>query len=124
VQYEFQQDLKPCVALHHGGTFIWGQLDAAGNFVPEPRTLPLKEGQPFSGPVYTDLNVPKKPNELVYEYRSGALIKGTLNKDGNFVPEVKSKVIALKDYTYSKDAPRIYNLPGRFVKKDNGGGKR
>jgi hypothetical protein len=39
------------------------------------------------------------------------------NDDGSFFPKLGSKVIDFKDYHYSKDGPRIYNLPGRFVEK-------
>lgn len=35
-----------------------------------------------------------------------------LDEDGNFVPALGSKAIDFKEYHYSKDAPRIYNLPG------------
>ncbi len=55
-------------------------------------------------------------NEPVYEYRSGRLIKGELDKEGNFLPDLPGKVIDFKDYRYSKTAIRIYNLPGSFVK--------
>jgi internalin A len=62
--------------------------------------------------------------EDVYEYRSGRLVKGTLLENGTFVPELGGKVIDFKDYHYAKDAPRIYNLPGRFVKKGSTEDKR
>ena len=58
-----------------------------------------------------------KADEVVYEYRSGRLIKGVLDRDGNFVPELGSRIFAFEDYKYGKDAPRIYNLPGYFHKK-------
>jgi hypothetical protein len=53
----------------------------------------------------------------VYEYRSGRLIEGLIDDDGNFVPAVDSKVIDFKSYRYGKKAIPIYNLPGSFVKK-------
>jgi hypothetical protein len=36
----------------------------------------------------------------------------------NFVPEIGSKVIPLKDYQPGKKALRIYNLPGKLVPED------
>lgn len=53
--------------------------------------------------------------EEVYEYRSGRLIKGRLQKTGNFVPELGSKVLDFKDYDPDENR-RIYNLPGKLVK--------
>jgi hypothetical protein len=35
-------------------------------------------------------------------------------KDGRFVPDLDSEVIDFKDYKYSPDGIRIYNLPGHF----------
>lgn len=51
--------------------------------------------------------------EVVFEYRSGRLIKGALHKTGNFVPELGSKVLDVKEYDPMRDR-RIYNLPGLF----------
>jgi hypothetical protein len=123
-QYEYQEDLKRYIGNLREGQIILGNLDARGNFVPLPRVKPIEVGQPFSGPAYTIINRPLKPNEPVYEYRSGVLIKGTLDTEGNFLPEVGSKVLPFKDYRYGKDAPRIYNLPGKFVEKAGNGTKQ
>jgi len=58
----------------------------------------------------------QKPYE-VYEFRSERLIKGTLDKDFNFVSHVGATVIHFKDYKYSPDGIKIWNLPGYFEKK-------
>ena len=50
-------------------------------------------------------------------YRSGTLIRGIIDDEGDFIPDVGSTVIDFKDYKYSSRAPRIYNLPGKFVQK-------
>jgi hypothetical protein len=117
MDYEFQQDLTPYYALVRDGKFVLGHLDAAGNFIPVAGMAPLKVGQAFSGPAYTELNVARNRNEPVFEYRSGRLVKGVLDREGNFVPDAGSTVLDFKDYRYAPDAVRIYNLPGRFVKK-------
>jgi hypothetical protein len=69
---------------------------------------------PVVGRVYGNNNIKVGEDaEGVYEYRSGRLIPGTLQKTGNFVPDVGSKVIDFKEY--DPDPPRkrrIYNLPG------------
>jgi len=118
-QYEYREDLTRVVGLTRG-EYLWlGHLDSSGNFLPMPDRKPTKAGL-FSGtPIYEPLNSlnGKAPPVPVYEFRSGALIKGKFDKDRNFVPEVGSKIISFKDYQYSKDATRIYNLPGRFVEK-------
>jgi hypothetical protein len=117
VSYQFAQDLAPYVGvLRHGKVWL-GHLDAAGNFLPEPRVAPLDPGAPFSGPQYVVINKPTRPNEPVYEYRSATLIRGVLDNEGNFIPEIGTKVISIKEFQYGPNALRIYNLPGKFVKK-------
>jgi len=115
-EYEFVPDTSRWMIVIQDKTRSIGKLDAAGNFVPEKASLrePISVWS-VSGPPTIMLNAPAQKG--VYEYRSGRLIKGDLDQHGNFVPEIGSKVIDFKDYHYSKDAPRIFNLPGRFVKK-------
>ena len=36
---------------------------------------------------------------------------------GDFVPDLGGKIIDFKEYRHSKDAPKTYNLPGRFELK-------
>jgi hypothetical protein len=59
----------------------------------------------------------KFPHEPVYEYRSGRLVSGNLDTDGNFLPDVGAPVTDFQDYRPVPGARRIYNLPGRFVEK-------
>jgi hypothetical protein len=68
-------------------------------------------------PVCPVINSRRLGREPVYEYRSGRLIKGELDKEGDFIPDLGSKVTDFKDYRPGKGVPVIYNLPGRFVKK-------
>src|SRR5262245_27601536 len=120
VQYEYREDLKPVVGLLRQGRVALGHLDPKGNFLPLPKVEPIDPRQPFSGPAYTIINRPTRPNEPVYEFRSGLLVKGKLTEAGDFVPDEGGKVIALRDYRYGKEAPRIYNLPGKFVERKGG----
>ena len=129
--YEYVQDTGLFVGIHRGKFLSIGKLDAAGNFIPDKRWLNLTGG--FSAvPVDRFLNassikrlkletnghiVVKIVVEPVYEYRSGTLIRGIIDDEGDFIPDVGSTVIDFKDYKYSSRAPRIYNLPGKFVQK-------
>jgi hypothetical protein len=110
----------------------FGHLDDRGEFIPD-YGLPivsrsglkgLIRSEPGGSPRYYTLPRPswdtwperEGPNrdapEEVYEYRSGRLIKGTLQGSGNFVPELGSKVLDFKEYDPLTDRRRIYNLPG------------
>ncbi|HZU34600.1 MAG TPA: hypothetical protein VFA18_01755 [Gemmataceae bacterium] len=113
--YEFRQDLRPYYGVRRGNMFVVGHLDAAGNFIPEPRMHWLPTHGTYSLPQFDWLYRAHRPDEPVYEFRSARLIKGVL-KDGSFVPDKGVKVIDFKDYRYRKGALRIYNLPGHFVK--------
>ncbi len=118
--YKFVPETARYVALKRGDTYSIGKLDQAGNFLPDPRWLDVRGDLSAGVPFVEGLTI--KANVTIYEYRSGRLILGKFDEKGNFIPKLGSKVIDFKDYRYSKEAPRIYNLPGRFVpkeKKDN-----
>lgn len=99
----------------------FGDLDERGEFIPD-YGLPIvkRDGLLGSQVNRPDLPLPRRyytlpadgaKTEEVYEFRSGRLIKGTLHKTGNFVPEIGSTILNFKDYDpYSRR--RIYNLPG------------
>ncbi len=101
--------------------FFFGHLDARGNFLRDARRR--VEGMALSGaaPVPepgTIINFSAFEGEPVYEYRSGYLIRGVLKTLGDgFIPDLGGQVIAFKDYRPGKGVPRIYNLPGSFVKR-------
>jgi hypothetical protein len=106
----------------------FGHLDAQGEFIPD-YSLPIVSRNGILGAVRkdpTDLHRPWRyytvpfdgawgrtevDKEEVYEFRSGRLIKGTLQKTGNFVPELGSTILDFKDYD-PHSRRRIYNLPG------------
>lgn len=109
--YEFVPDTDRLVGLYHGDFETIGKLDAKGNFHPDPRMINIREG---SYPQHAHINASPGP---AYEFRSGRLILGDLDKEHNFIPKLDSKVIDFEDYKFSETAIRIYNLPGKFVKK-------
>jgi hypothetical protein len=125
--------------LQHGNILV-GHLDADGNFTrdrnygsildpsyrpPPAVSSPMKsEHAESKAPAYTGnyvvINKPRLANETVFEFRAGNLIKGNLDKEGNFIPELNSEVIPFTDYRYDCKELRIYNLPGKFVWKPQG----
>src|SRR5262249_52871968 len=117
-EYEYVKDTNQYVAIVRGELLSVGKLDAAGNFDPDRRYHNLDvHGGLSSCPTFVVLNKSHPKKERVYEYRSDRLILGELDEKGNFVPDIGSKVIEFKDYHYKKDAVRVYNLPGYYVKK-------
>jgi hypothetical protein len=120
-EHEYQEDLDAKVWHQQRGRRFIGYLDAAGNFYPDPKRIPnngYRLEAAWFGESARWTNAPfRDPEETVYEYRSGRLIKGVMKKNGDFVPDFGSTVIPFADYKYSKTASRIYNLPGRFVEK-------
>jgi hypothetical protein len=115
--YEFVKDTESWVAKLCGDIFFLGKLDSAGNFVPDNKYMGFKKGQPLSQvPPFRFINA--EVQKGIYEYRSGRLIPGDIDERGNFVPALGGKVLDFKDYEYSPKAAKIYNLPGKFVKKE------
>jgi len=119
-EYKFVEDTTLWVNVIQGDVESIGKLDAAGNFIPDKRYLrTLKKGQPASSiPPCTLINFAQKE---VYEFRSGRLIPGDIDDDGNFIPTIGGRITDFKDYRYTPKAPKIYNLPGKFVKKEKKG---
>jgi hypothetical protein len=104
--------------LRQDGRANIGHFDARGEFIEfqlpwHPQT---RNRQP--SPVEI-INRPRRPTEPVFEYRNRLLIPGTLRDNGDFVPDKGALVGRFEDYHYSETAPRIYNLPGRFVRKED-----
>jgi hypothetical protein len=127
--YEFVPDPARCVEVRRrdGDWEFWslGTLDAAGHFLPDKDYLNRTGLKPDGAPAAVLLN--RDGLGPVYEYRSGRLVRGTIDGRLNFVPEVSSKVVSFQDYSYgakdSRFAPDplpIWNLPGTFRKKEPG----
>jgi hypothetical protein len=116
--YVFVPNIERWVSITRHGSRLFGKLDDAGNFVQEFKRSASKGGsEPES--VQLNTNYQGTP-QTVYEYRSGRLIKGELTPQGDFVPELGSKVIRFEDYKYRPDGVIIWNLPGYFKKVENG----
>jgi len=117
-KYEYVEDTSRGIGVERHQMLLLGKLDAAGNFIQDPRALVLKAGIPRTGGHYEIINSRGPGREHVFEFRSGRLIKGELDKEGNFIPDLGSKVLDFKDYQYEKKDPiYIYNLPGYFKEK-------
>src|SRR5436190_18239805 len=84
--YEFVPDTERWVALRNGLSFTIGKLDKKGNFLPDRRWVNLRGASYSGGPPATMLNSPD--DEPVYEFRSGRLVKGRIDKEGSFVPDL------------------------------------
>jgi hypothetical protein len=131
-QYVYKEDLSRCIMLHrremseslrlkvkpstgpHAAYPVIGRLSSTGEFYQgcdETQYLWLSA---FGLPAFHRINILLTPNEEVYEYRSGLLIKGNLNDDYQFIPQLDSQITSFKDYQYKIGGIRIYNLPGQF----------
>lgn len=131
VEYSYKENLNRRVYIRRGELYYISKLDAAGNFIPLNHGINI--GGTFFGNIEIANNVgPKfakwpadkgpvpdwsKVKEPVYEYRSGWLIHGWLDLDGNFIPDPAKAITAFKDFIFNPDGDRIYNLPGTFVRK-------
>ncbi len=104
------------VAILRGNILIIGHFDSTGRFIEDLdfHTYDLKKR---GGLICAPMVINRPPvTEVMYEYRSGRLVKGTMDVRGNFAPEVGAKIISFKDYRPGKD-PIIWNLPGEFKEK-------
>jgi hypothetical protein len=139
--YQYDKDCERLVGFRQEGQILVGYLDADGNFTRDRKYSPIPDTAYPANPAlsspdkserseestqlytgtYEVINKPRIANEPVYEYRAGSLIKGNLDNKGNFIPELESEVKPFTDYRYDWKALRIYNLPGKFVWKSQGG---
>src|SRR5437762_9590340 len=79
-EYTFVVDTERTVGIDRGPFFLIGKLDAEGSFICEKK-FPI--GQQFtSPPKYELISFPRREEWVVYEYRSGRLIKGFINLEG------------------------------------------
>jgi hypothetical protein len=114
-EYVFVPDTKRLVALQRNDYETVGRLDETGFFTPERSYQVVRGGRATSG---VEIDLLNTSPGTAYEYRSGRLILGEIDRKGNFVPGLGTKVIAFEQYKPGGNAPPIYNLPGRFVKKE------
>jgi hypothetical protein len=121
-KYRFVEDTSREVAVYRGEFVLLGKLDRYGEFQLESKNLKNSTSLPQWRQIA--INPPTPAGKKVYEFRSGRLIKGEIKDDGSFVPDLGSKVIEFKDYTYDPEGIQIYNLPGRFVEQEKPGEKK
>lgn len=122
-EYEFVKDTERWVVLIQGDKHSIGKLDGSGNFLPDKRWLRQKPEQ-MASMVPPSILINSPGQKGVYEFRSGRLIPGDIDESANFVPTVGGRIIDFKDFRYSPKAPKIYNLPGKFVRKEKKDGKK
>jgi hypothetical protein len=124
VTFRYVEDTTRKVYWGVGGKDMIGRLELTGSVVPL--------GLPFGPTIFSmdaGLRDPRRPRgadgsstvekEIVYEFRSRTLVPGFLVAPGNFVPREGGKVIAFEDYHDPEKEPRIYNLPGFFLRIEN-----
>jgi hypothetical protein len=118
---EFVENTKPLISIMRNELQYMGNWDSAGDFIRAPGMSVYRVGQPFRTMPPSAVRPANMPfgvsTEKVYEFRSGMLIKGILERNGNFVPDLDSKVMPFAEYRPNERTLRIYNLPGRFVKR-------
>jgi hypothetical protein len=123
----FVEDIEREIEMIRGpDRFIRGKFDHFGNFIPRApeskRTGPeAPESKVFvaNRPSLTAKDRAAGPDkEAAYEFRSKVLIPGTLNAAGTFVPTIGEEIIEFKEYKYSPESRRIWNLPGYFMRRD------
>ena len=116
-KYVFHENTSRWVAVDRGEWHLVGKLNKDGDFVAD---FMWKKGQGKSLTPTETLNsaVFTSNPQKAYEFRSGMLIPGKIERDGRFVPEVGGKIVAFKDYEYDPNSPTtipIWNLPGVFL---------
>ena len=116
-RYVFVENIDRWVAVNRGEWHLVGKLNKDGDFVAD---FMWKKGQGKSLTPTETLNsaVFTSNPQKAYEFRSGMLIPGKIERDGRFVPEVGGKIVAFKDYEYDPNSPTtipIWNLPGVFL---------
>jgi hypothetical protein len=124
-RFVYVEDTSRLIHVERPLAMLVGRFTADGEFVPA-KVIDMSTGwAEYSGPPMHDANIserdrvdPKTRTERVYELRSGVLVPGELGEFGNFIPTIGGKIIGFRDYKYSKEAPRIWNLPGRFERRD------
>lgn len=109
---------------HHIGSGIWceGTLNQRGVFKADINDLDKaleahKNKVERKGPFAPRLLEARKPNEKVYEFRSGILIPMIIDEKRGLIPDIAVDIISFKNYQYTPEARRIYNLPGKFELK-------
>ncbi|HEY1381904.1 MAG TPA: hypothetical protein VGF55_34205 [Gemmataceae bacterium] len=108
-----------------GTAIVIGKLDAQGDFHESERDDLRWTGPVVSQPdgsVWVQGHLIRPYSNITvrgpaFEYRSETLVRGTMDT-GVFVADPKAPTIRFQDYKYSPKEPRIWNLPGYFMRRD------
>jgi hypothetical protein len=113
--YIYVEDLDRHVGVRCGEWHVYGQFNAQGELMADGKQRAGGRGKwlPWMGPVINEL-MDGKP-QACFELRSGRLIKGAMTEGGHFVPDLGSQVTKFEDYHFAPDGPRIWNLPGAYM---------
>ncbi|MBX9627764.1 MAG: hypothetical protein K2X82_28450 [Gemmataceae bacterium] len=128
--WEYRHLPDRLVAVIRGNQVLVGRLADSGTFAEDRGIPPTKDDgrsqvtvrTPGAGVVKVPIiNRPEDENEPVYEYRSEHLTPGNLSPTGEFVPRQGAVILRMygvnaDGYVHSEGEPRIYNLPGEFVR--------
>lgn len=115
-EYDFVEDTNRYVAWKRNGVFFLGRIDKHGNLIPERSHQGSVQISRL--PPYTYITTPTPVGESVFEFRSGMLIRGSINSEHAFIPTLGAQVLPFREYKYGPAAPRIYNLPGYYARTD------
>jgi hypothetical protein len=94
-----------------------GKLDVYGGFIFFTDSCPKEQIGLLMWQGYWPLVRFPNGKPEVYEYRSGYLIPGRIDKD-TFVPDLGGKIMDFEKYRYSPQGRAIYNLPGYFTPRE------
>lgn len=141
--YGYVEDLS--VEYSHSlGAFTYnGHLDATGQFIPDPANRISNLSMGGTGPILRPFLFKATHGEKLYQFQGGRLIPGVIKSQiirqgatGTdnfksakkelhtwfFYPDLNGKIIEMQEYLNDFDpakSPRIFNLPGRILKKSN-----
>jgi hypothetical protein len=114
--YVYVEDLDRIVGVSRGSWMICGKFDAEGELIPDSKHHPALRNSNL--PHYASVNLIVGEPQPCFELRSGRLVKGTMVAGGHFVPDLGSQVTKFEDYRFGEGGPRIWNLPGTFMRSD------
>lgn len=116
--YRYDASFRSTVSYKVGNLPYLGMFNEHGEFIPDLRTLPREDDWDVTGNGPMPLESRFRDKELLYELRHGVLVPVIYYTNRRFVPEVGGKIILFAQYKYTPFARRIYNLPGRFIPKE------
>lgn len=120
VEYVFVSDTDRRVCLIKVSRWCFGTIDSAGRFHQTSEIDTRRGGSGYVDESATGISTKGR----AYQFEAGGLTPGQFDRDGQFVPDPKAKVIRLQEYKPGPDAVPIWNLPGYFMTKERFEGRR